>query len=65
MKSKLKKMFKNTKEMNVTEIIKELNELEEYYVDCFKDESDVKTLSHIWSRIKELRKRLEVDSWLN
>ena len=52
-------MLRFNKETDLNKVQMELNELEVYYVECFKDETDIYILSQIWSRIKELRNYVE------
>jgi Lhr-like helicase len=41
------------------QIIHELNELEDVYAECMKDDVDVSTLNYIWEKIKGLKKELD------
>ena len=41
------------------QIIHELNELEDVYAECMKDDVDISTLNSIWEKIKGLKKELE------
>lgn len=41
------------------QIIHELNELEDVYAECMKDDVDIETLNYIWEKIKGLKNELK------
>lgn len=43
------------------ELVREVQQLEDAYAEAFSDEADIRTLSSLWERIKQLNKTIIED----